>query len=183
MQQDDRHLREETLGSEPLCQGDFLRAVRDTVRLPDGTTAKREYIKHPGAVMVVPLLDDGRLVLERQFRHPVGQVLIEFPAGKVDAGEDRLACAQRELLEETGYRAGELRQLASGASSAGLCDELITLFLARQLQRVDDPPRDETEQIILHEVPLEHVPRWLERRVAEGAVVDLKVYAALYLTQ
>ena len=97
---DDKHLVEEMLGREDLLQGSFFKAVRDTVRLPDGHTSTREYVIHPGAVVVVPLLDDGRVVLERQYRYPVGQVMIEFPAGKLDPGEDPLACGQRELLEE-----------------------------------------------------------------------------------
>ena len=87
-----------------LVKGSFLEVRRDDVRLPDGAQATREYVVHPGAVAVVPLLDDGRLVLERQFRYPVGQVMLEIPAGKIDPGESTLACAQRELLEETGYQ-------------------------------------------------------------------------------
>lgn len=108
---DDRHLVEEKLSSEELVKGHFLHAYRDIVRLPNGATTSREYIVHPGAVMIVPLLEDAeggvRLVLERQFRYPVGQVMIEFPAGKVDSGEDLQLCAQRELLEETGYTASQ----------------------------------------------------------------------------
>src|SRR3954470_9098765 len=99
----DKHLNEEATASEVLFEGHFLHAKRDTVQLPDGSAATREYVIHPGAVVVVPLLDDGRVVLERQHRHPVGQVMVEFPAGKLDAGEDRRACAERELREETGY--------------------------------------------------------------------------------
>jgi len=104
---DDSHLREQTLSRQELLRGHFLHAVRERVRLPDGAEATREFVLHPGAVMVVPMLDDGRVVLERQWRHPVGRVMVEFPAGKLDAGEDRLACARRELLEETGYSARE----------------------------------------------------------------------------
>ena len=107
---DDMHLRETPVSRTELLRGHFLHVVRDTVRLPSGNEATREYVLHPGAVMVIPLLEtpEGlRVVLERQYRYPVAQVMIEFPAGKLDAGEDRLACAQRELLEETGYRAKE----------------------------------------------------------------------------
>ena len=100
-----RDLTEHPVASEPLFKGSFLSAYRDTVRLPDGSHATREYVQHPGAVVVVPLLDDGRVVVERQFRYPVGREMIEFPAGKLDAGEDPLRCGQRELLEETGYTA------------------------------------------------------------------------------
>ncbi len=103
----DLHLIEQRLSTEELVKGHFLHAYRDVVRLPDGASTTREYIVHPGAVMIIPLLEDEnggiRVVLERQFRYPVGQVMIEFPAGKLDAGEDLQRCAQRELLEETGY--------------------------------------------------------------------------------
>jgi len=92
---DDAHLIETRVDSQPLCEGSFLKARRDTVRLPDGGLAQREYIVHPGAVVIVPLLDDGRVLLERQFRYPVGRVMTEFPAGKLDPGEVPLACARR----------------------------------------------------------------------------------------
>lgn len=107
MNQDDRHLVEHKLSGQEILKGRFLHAFRDTVRLPDGSETTREYVIHPGAVMVIPMLDDGRLVMERQFRYPMGKVMVEFPAGKIDPGEDRLECAKRELLEETGYTARE----------------------------------------------------------------------------
>ena len=103
----DEHLREETLHSGQVYRGAFLDVRRDQVRLPDGGSAQREYIVHPGAVMVVPLLDDGRLVVERQWRYPLARAMLEFPAGKPEPGEPPLRCAVRELAEETGYRAAE----------------------------------------------------------------------------
>lgn len=130
---DDAHLAEHAIGSELIFQGNFLEARRDTVRLPDGGYATREYVVHPGAVVVIPLLDDGRVVMERQFRYPVGRVLIEFPAGKLDAGEDPLRCGQRELLEETGYRAREWAHAGAMHLAVGYSTEIIHIYFARGL--------------------------------------------------
>lgn len=126
-------LIEAMVASEELLHGKFLRAYRDTVRLPDGSHATREYVKHPGAVVVIPLLDDGRVVLERQYRYPIGQVMIEFPAGKLDAGEDPLVCGQRELLEETGYTAREWARAGAMHLAIAYSDEVIHIYFARGL--------------------------------------------------
>jgi ADP-ribose pyrophosphatase len=129
----DPHLREECTASEWLFQGNFLRAKRDVVRLPDGHLATREYVVHPGAVVVVPLLDDGRLVLERQYRYPVERVMIEFPAGKLETGEDPLLCGQRELLEETGYTAREWAYAGAMHLAIAYSTEIIHIYFARGL--------------------------------------------------
>lgn len=135
MHQGDDHLIERRLASETLFQGNFLQARRDTVALPDGRSATREYVTHPGAVVVVPLLDDGRVVIERQYRYPVGRVMIEFPAGKLDAGEDPLVCGQRELLEETGYTAREWAHAGQMHLAIAYSTEVLHIYFARGLRQ------------------------------------------------
>ncbi len=130
---DDAHLKEHTLASSELLKGNFLHAFRDTVRLPDGSEASREYVRHPGAVMIIAQLDDGRLVLERQYRYPVHTVMIEFPAGKLDAFEASLACAQRELLEETGYTARRWARAGVMHPVISYSTEFIDIWFARDL--------------------------------------------------
>ena len=130
---DDAHLVEHRTGGAMLMSGGFLQVHRDDVRLPDGSAATREYIQHPGAVAVIPLLDDGRLVLVRQYRYPVAKVLLEFPAGKLEAGEATLACAQRELAEETGYTATEWACAGEIHNAAAYSSESIWLWFARGL--------------------------------------------------
>jgi ADP-ribose pyrophosphatase len=129
----DPHLREAPLSRTELVKGHFLHVVRDTVRLPDGLDATREFVLHPGAVMVIALLDDGQVVLERQYRHPMQRVMIEFPAGKLDPGEASLACARRELFEETGYQASEWAWAGRLAPTVAYSDELIDIWFARGL--------------------------------------------------
>jgi len=130
---DDALLREETLVSDQVYRGAFLDVRRDRIRLPDGSTAQREYIVHPGAVMVVPMLDDGRLVIERQWRYPLARVMVEFPAGKLEAGEPPLHCAIRELIEETGYRATEWARAGILHNAIAYSNEGIEVWFARGL--------------------------------------------------
>ncbi|RDI10834.1 NUDIX domain-containing protein [Comamonas sp. AG1104] len=132
-QAQESHLIEHSIKSELVHQGSFLQVRLDTVRLPHGGQATREYVVHPGAVVVIGLLDDGRVLLERQFRYPVGRVMTEFPAGKLDAGELPLICAQRELLEETGYSAREWAYAGPMHLAIGYSDEVIHIFFARGL--------------------------------------------------
>ena len=132
----DDHLIEHRVSQQELLRGNFLHAFRDTVRLPNHELATREYVVHPGAVMVIPLLetpDDLRLVLERQYRYPVGQVMIEFPAGKLDPGEDPCMCARRELLEETGYTARQWARAGILHPVIAYSTEVIEIWFARDL--------------------------------------------------
>jgi ADP-ribose pyrophosphatase len=132
----DDHLIEHRVHQEELLRGRFLHAFRDTVRLPNQNLATREYVVHPGAVMVIPMLDtpDGlRLVMERQYRYPVGQVMTEFPAGKLDAGEDPWLCAQRELQEETGYSARQWARAGVLHPVIAYSTEVIEIWFAKEL--------------------------------------------------
>jgi ADP-ribose pyrophosphatase len=129
----DAHLREDTVASQELLRGSFLLAKRDLVRLPDGSQATREYVCHPGAVVVVAELSDGRYVLERQWRYPLERAFTEFPAGKLNPGEDPLLCAQRELREETGYQASQWAYAGPVHLAIAYSTEVIHLFFARGL--------------------------------------------------
>lgn len=178
MTEDDRirdPLAEETLESRLVYEGRFLRIYEDTVRCPDGHVAPREYLRHPGAVMVVPVLDDGRLVLERQFRYPLGRSLIEFPAGKIDPGEDILACAQRELREETGYTARQWTYLGGFHNAVGYCDEKIEVYLARGLT-LEMAASDDGEVLEIFTATLDELLGW----IAAGTVTDVKTIVGAY---
>ncbi len=133
LEPDPPHLREVLIEPRQAWRGSFLDVRRDRVALPDGTLTEREYIVHPGAVMIVPILDDGRLVCERQWRYPMGRAMVEFPAGKLERGEPVLACARRELIEETGYRASEWARAGVLHNAIGYSSEGIEIWFARGL--------------------------------------------------
>jgi len=173
----DEHLRERTVSRTELLRGHFLQVVRDTVSLPSGREATREYVLHPGAVMVIGLLDDGQVVLERQYRHPMDQVMLEFPAGKLDAGEGSRACAERELREETGYRAREWAFAGRLAPTVAYSDEVIDIWFARGLT-AGDRQLDEGEFLDV----ISASPQEVLEACRNGAIIDGKSIAgALWL--
>jgi ADP-ribose pyrophosphatase len=177
MADDTRHLAEKALAREKILDGHFLQAVRETVELPDGSQAVREFILHPGAVMVIPLLDDGRIVLERQYRHPLCRVMVEFPAGKLDPGEDRFACARRELKEETGYTAREWAHAGVLHPVISYSTEFIDIWFARGLT-AGERRLDEGEFLDV----ITATPRELLAWCRDGRVTDAKTLTgALWL--
>jgi ADP-ribose pyrophosphatase len=175
---DDSHLIETTTGSTELFKGRLLHAFRDTVRLPDGSESTREYIRHPGAVMMIPILDDGRLVLERQYRYPMQQVVIEFPAGKLDPGEDPLACARRELLEETGYTAREWARAGLMHPVVSYSTEFIDMWFARGLT-LQQTRLDDEEFLEVITVTLDELLSWCR----DGRVTDSKTLIGAFWLQ
>lgn len=177
----DRHLVEEKTASTELFKGRLLHAVRDTVRLPDGTFTSREYVIHPGAVMIIPLLDEApgaaTVVLERQYRYPVQRVMIEFPAGKLDPGEDVLACAQRELREETGYSARQWAHAGVLHPVISYSTEFIDIWFARGLSP-GERHLDAGEFLDVFTATAAQLSQWCR----EGAVTDAKTLTgALWL--
>jgi ADP-ribose pyrophosphatase len=174
----DAHLIERRTGGTTVLQGSFLEVRRDHVQLPDGSAATREYVQHGGAVAVIPVLDDGRLVLVRQHRYAVGKVLLEWPAGKLDAGEEPLACAQRELLEETGYTAREWAFAGEIHNAAAYSTESLWLWFARGLVAGTSRPDagEFVETVCLSEQELEALD-------LRGELPDVKTIIGLHWLQ
>lgn len=171
-------LAETATQQEVLLQGGFLQVLRDTVTLPDGNRATREYIKHSGAVVVVAQLDDGRYVLEYQYRYPMQRAMIEFPAGKLDAQEAGLHCARRELLEETGYVAQQWAFAGSMHNCIAYSDERIDIWFAKQLQH-HGQSLDDGEFLRLYAATLPD----LLAAVRNGRITDAKTITALMWLQ
>jgi ADP-ribose pyrophosphatase len=167
--------------SEVLIEGDcvfsgkLLKIQRDLVRLPNGAEARREYVRHPGACVVIPELRPGVLIFERQYRHPLGQIFIELPAGKIDPEDTLLGCAQRELLEETGYSAERWTHVGRMHNCIGYSDEKIEIFLAQNLS-LGKTSLDEGEFVEVFEMSLGEA----EQAVLDGLITDAKTITCLF---
>ena len=171
----DDHLREDRISGEDIYGGIFLHMKRDQVRLPDGQQAAREYLTHPGAVAIVAILDDGRVLLERQYRYPIAKACIEIPAGKLEIGENHLLCAQRELEEETGYTAKRWSYIRRIHPVISYSTELIDIYLAEDL--IPGPSKlDDEEFLDVFAAPLEQLIAWVEA----GEITDVKTTISAY---
>jgi ADP-ribose pyrophosphatase len=173
----DEHLRETRIDGEIVFEGRILRLEVDRVRLADGGETRREVVRHRGAVLLVPVTDDGRVVLVRQHRYPTGAVLLEVAAGTLERGEDPVACAHRELEEETGYRAAELIPLGEFFSAPGYCDERMYCYAARGLRPGRDLPGDSDERLEVVEMSASEALGAID----SGDIRDCKTLAGLLL--
>jgi ADP-ribose pyrophosphatase len=172
---DDADFHEQTLSAEEIFSGRLLHVHRAQVRLPDGKESTREWITHPGAVVVIAQLENGKLIFERQFRYPLQQIFLELPAGKIDSGEHIFDTARRELQEETGHTAKFWRHLGTMHTAIGYSNERIEIFLARELIHVgaalDEGEILEVVELSLHDALL---------GVRDGAITDAKTITALF---
>lgn len=168
-------LTETLVSSRKVFDGNLLHVYQDQARLPDGKVRVREYITHPGAVVVIPLLGNGELVLERQHRYPLHRDFFELPAGKIDPGEDPLSCAQRELLEETGYIAEDWRYLTTLHPCIGYSDEKLIYYLAQGLS-FQGESLDEGEHLEVFTLSLPTALEW----VKSGKITDNKSVSGLF---
>jgi len=173
------HLKEITIGKEKIFSGKIIDLYVEDVELPNGKTSKREIIKHPGAVAIIAVTDEGKILMVRQYRKALERTLVEIPAGKLEKGEEPFKTAKRELEEETGYTCKHLKPLISFYTSPGFADELVHLYLAQGLEKLDvKKDLDEDEFVDLLEVTLEEA----NQLVQSGEIYDAKTaYAVLYL--
>ena len=178
IKQDDAHLAEVFVSGEDVFKGKLLHVVRDTITLPNGRTGSREYIKHPGAACIVAEFEDGKLLLERQYRYPMGKVMIEFAAGKLDRGENPLVAAQRELKEETGYWARSWHTLGHMHPLIAYADEVIHIFHANGLVQ-GDAKLDQDEFLELFAA----TPEEITAMIADNRITDGKTIVAFYRWQ
>lgn len=170
VENDDKNLIEKKISSTNVFDGQLLHVFKDDIELPNGNKAIREWIKHPGASAVIPLLPDGQIILVRQYRYPVAQVTLEVPAGKLDfKGEDPIECAKRELSEETGYTAGKIWKLTTIATTVGFSNEVIHLYAASDLT-AGKQHTDEDEFINTVKMPLADAVKLVE----DGTIIDCK---------
>jgi len=170
-----KSLAESTLQEQVVYSGDFLQVRRDLARLPDGSSASREFVVHPGAAAMVPIANDERILVERQYRYAMGAMYVEIPAGKLDRGERSLQTAKRELLEETGYQAGRWAFLTQVHPAIGFSDEVMDIYLARDLV-LRESAMDVDEFLEVEWVTL----GWMMDELRAGRLPDVKTQIAMH---
>ena len=173
---DHAHLQETQIDTTQVYRGKLLDVRFDRIQLPDGHESTREYVLHQGAVVIIPLLDSGELIFERQFRYPLGKAFLELPAGKIEPSEDILNTATRELLEETGYSASEWRYLGVMHPCIGYSNERIEIYFARGLQRESDQQLDHGEFLDVLNLSLDDALH----AIRSGEITDGKTITALF---
>jgi ADP-ribose pyrophosphatase len=173
-----KHLIEHTVNHTEVFKGHFLHAFRDTVKMPDGETSIREFIEHPGAAMVIAVRDDGRLIMERQYRYPIKKTMIEFPAGKLNPGENTLDCPRRELREETGYQANEWAHAGVLHPAISSSTEFIDIWFARGLS-LGARQLDDGEFLDVFDAGVEELLEWSRL----GQLTDAKTLTGLLWLQ
>ncbi|RXT13824.1 NUDIX domain-containing protein [Ammoniphilus sp. CFH 90114] len=166
---------EKTVKSDVIFEGKVITLQVDEVELPNGKLAKREIVRHPGAVAVIAITPENRMIMVRQFRKPLEKTILEIPAGKLEKGEEPLVCAERELIEETGYRAEEMKFVSSFYTSPGFANEIIHIYEASGLESGDAQP-DQDEFVDLVEVTLEQAFEYIQ----SGDIIDAKTIFAIY---
>ncbi|XOK63807.1 NUDIX hydrolase [Paenibacillus elgii] len=171
-----KKFEEVTVSTQPIFQGKIISLQVDTVKLPNGAEATREIVKHPGAVAVLALTPDDRMIVVEQYRKPLEKSQVEIPAGKLDAGENPIDAAKRELEEETGYTAGSIRHISSFYTSPGFADEILHLYAAEQLVKGQANP-DEDEFLEIEELTLEQAQAYIREQRISDAKTIMAVYA------
>lgn len=170
------YFKEKFVSTEKIYDGKIIKVHRDTITLPNNKEATREVVDHPGAVAVVPILDDGRIVLVKQYRYPIDKVTLEIPAGKLDCNEEPFECAIRELREETGYETKQMIKLTSIYTAPGFSNEIIHLYVARGLTNGKACP-DEDEFIDVEIYTQQEV----EKMIVDGIISDAKTLTGLLM--
>lgn len=173
------HLKEKTLSSKEIYKGNIIQVSIEEVQLPNGKTSKREIVKHPGAVAIIALTSEKKLVLVRQYRKPLDMVIYEIPAGKLELGEEPFHCVERELEEETGYRSDSIKHIQSFYTSPGFADEIVHLYFTDELEKLENSAGlDDDEFLDLIEVTIDEA----EKLIEENKIYDAKtVFAVQYL--
>lgn len=176
-----KKFEEVTISSETIYEGRIIDVKKDQVRLPNGKNGTRELVKHPGAVGIIPITADDRLIVVEQYRKPLERSIVEIPAGKLEPGEEPVVTAVRELEEETGYGANDFTYLQTIATSPGFADEVIHLYIAKDLYKIEQPASpDEDEFVELMEISLEEA----EEMMQDGRIYDAKtVIAVMWMRQ